>query len=46
MEQRIDMGLDPLGRTNRLVPVPIDDTFPEYIQQNQEKYGSLIKPWN
>ena len=46
MEQRIDMGLDPLGRTNRLVPVPIDDTFPEYIQQNQEMSGSLIKPWN
>ena len=46
MEERIDMGLDPLGRTNRLEVVPIDDTFPEYIQQNQEKYADLIKSWN
>ena len=42
MEQRIDMGLDPLGRTNRLVPVPIDDTFPEYIVKNKYKFSEWI----
>jgi len=46
MEQRIDEGMDPLGRSNRLEAVAIDDTFPEYIVQNQEKYSDLIKPWN
>ncbi len=46
MEQRIDEGMDPLGRSNRLEVVPIDDTFPEYVIQNQDKYVNLIKPWN
>ena len=46
MEQRIHEGMDPLGRSNRLEAVAIDDTFPEYIVQNQEKYSDLIKPWN
>jgi len=46
MEERIEQGFDPLGRQNRLQAVPIDDTFPEYIQENQEKYADLIKPWN
>ena len=46
MEQRIDEGMDPLGRSNRLEVVPIDNTFPEYVIQNQDKYKNLIKPWN
>lgn len=46
MEERIEQGFDPLGRQNRLQAVPIDDTFPEYIQENQDKYANLIKPWN
>jgi len=46
MEQRIDDGIDPLGRSNRLESVQIDNTFPEYVIQNQDKYVDLIKPWN
>lgn len=46
MEQRIEEGLDPIGRSNRLQVVPIDDSYPEYIINNQEKYNQLIKPWN
>ena len=46
MEDRIEQGLDPLGRSNRLHVVPIDDTYPEFIANNQEKYCDLIKPWN
>ena len=26
--------------------VPIDDSYPEYIVENQEKYAEFIKPWN
>lgn len=46
MEKRINDGLDPLGRSNRLQAVSIDDSYPEYIINNQEKYTSFIKPWN
>jgi beta-1,4-mannosyl-glycoprotein beta-1,4-N-acetylglucosaminyltransferase len=46
MEQRIEQGLDPIGRSNRLQAVPIDDSYPEYIINNQEKYAEYIKPWN
>lgn len=46
MEQRIEEGLDPIGRSNRLQSVPIDDSYPEYIINNQEKYSEYIKPWN
>ena len=46
MEQRIEEGLDPIGRSNRLNAVPIDDSYPEYIINNQEKYSEYIKPWN
>lgn len=46
MEQRIEQGLDPIGRSNRLQVVPIDNSYPEYIFNNQEKYSQLIKPWN
>jgi beta-1,4-mannosyl-glycoprotein beta-1,4-N-acetylglucosaminyltransferase len=46
MEQRINEGLDPIGRSNRLQVVPIDDSYPEYIVGNQEKYSQYIKSWN
>ena len=44
MEQRIEEGLDPIGRSNRLIDVPIDNSYPEYIINNQEKYTQFIKP--
>jgi len=44
MEQRIEEGLDPIGRSNRLIDVPIDNSYPEYIINNQEKYTKFIKP--
>jgi beta-1,4-mannosyl-glycoprotein beta-1,4-N-acetylglucosaminyltransferase len=45
MEQRIEKGLDPYDRTYLYNPavVPIDDTFPEYIIQNQDKFIKFIK---
>jgi beta-1,4-mannosyl-glycoprotein beta-1,4-N-acetylglucosaminyltransferase len=46
IEEKIEKGLDPLGRSNTLNSVPIDDTFPEYIVNNQDKYASSIQPWN
>lgn len=46
MEDRIELGLDPLGRQNKLSVVRIDDSYPKYIQNNQEKYINFIKPWN
>lgn len=44
-EQKIEQGIDPLNR-GMLQIVPIDDTYPEYIKNNQEKYQDFIKPWN
>ena len=46
MEQRIEEGLDPIGRSNRLQVIPIDNSYPEYIVNNQEKYSQYIKSWN
>jgi len=40
------MGKDPVGRSNLYGAVPLDDSFPEYILNNQEKYSKFIKPWN
>lgn len=45
-EEKIEKGLDPLNRGMTYKSVPIDNTFPEYIQNNQEKYSEFIKPWN
>ena len=45
-EEKVEEGLDPLGRGQQYKAVPIDDTYPEYIQNNQEKYSDLIKQWN
>jgi len=44
-EEKIEQGIDPLNR-GMLKVVPIDDSYPEYIQNNQEKYQNYIKPWN
>jgi len=44
--EKIEQGLDPLGRTNKLVTVPLDDSYPDYITTNQEKYAEFIKAWN
>jgi beta-1,4-mannosyl-glycoprotein beta-1,4-N-acetylglucosaminyltransferase len=45
MEERIAKGIDPFGRDYLYTPqvVPIDDTFPEYIIQNQDKLEKFIK---
>lgn len=45
-EEKIEKGLDPLNRGMTYRAVPIDNTYPEYIQNNQEKYSEFIKPWN
>jgi len=45
-EEKIEQGLDPLNRGMTYRAVPVDETYPEYIQQNQDKYVDLIKPWN
>jgi len=45
-EEKIEQGLDPLNRGMTYRAVPIDETYPEYIQQNQDKYVDLIKSWN
>lgn len=43
IEEKIEKGLDPLGRSNILTTVPLDDSFPEYILNNQDKYMEFIK---
>lgn len=44
--EKIENGLDPLNRGNVYPTVAIDDTYPEYILNNQEKFAQYIKPWN
>jgi len=44
-EEKIEQGIDPLNR-GMLKIVPINDSYPEYIQNNQEKYQNYIKSWN
>ncbi len=44
--EKIEQGLDPLGRTNKLVTVPLDDSYPEYVLENQDKYAEFISAWN
>ena len=46
LPEMVDMGKDPVGRSDLYGSVPIDDSFPEYIRNNQEKYSNFIKPWN
>ena len=45
-KKKIESGLDPLGRGQTYKAVPIDDSYPDYITTNQEKYAEFIKPWN
>ena len=44
-EQKVEEGFDPLGRGQQYQAVPIDESYPEYIQNNQDKYAHLIKQW-
>ena len=44
--EKIEQGLDPLGRKNKLVTVPLDDSYPEYVLENQDKYAEFISAWN
>ena len=46
LSDKVKMGKDTVGRSDSYNPVPIDDSFPEYIQNNQKKYAEFIKPWN
>ena len=45
MEQRIKAGLDPFGRDYLYKPtvVPIDSSYPDYVQKNKEKLARFIK---
>jgi beta-1,4-mannosyl-glycoprotein beta-1,4-N-acetylglucosaminyltransferase len=45
-EKKIDEGVDPFDRSIQIKTVPIDETYPEYILNNKEKYAQYIKPWN
>lgn len=47
LESRIVSTKDPFGRSQWDPQIiPIDETFPEYIRQNQEKYFNFISKWN
>ena len=43
---RVEGKQDPLGRGKVYQPIPIDESFPEYIRNNQDKYAEFIKAWN
>lgn len=45
-EEKIEQGLDPLNRGMTYKAVPIDESYPEYIQNNRQKYSEYIKEWN
>ena len=45
-EERVQLGIDPFGRQIELKPVPIDESYPDYIVNNQEKYSEFIRPCN
>ncbi len=44
LEECIRRGRDPFGRGERYFADPIDETFPKYIRENQEKFASMIFP--
>lgn len=46
LEQRIQRGRDPFGRGEMFFGEPLDETFPKYVRENQEKFASLIFPVN
>ncbi len=39
---RIKNLIDPFDRKKTLIKIPIDSSFPEYIQKNKDKYKDLI----
>jgi hypothetical protein len=43
LERNIAEDIDPFFRS-RLKKVQIDESYPEYIRNNQKKYAHLIKP--
>lgn len=40
--ERLDKHLDVLGRTYEYAVVPIDETYPKYLQRNLQKFDHLI----
>lgn len=42
IEGNLKNGIDVLGRWPRLKYVPLDDSFPKYLVDNQEKFSHLI----
>ena len=44
IEEKIMKGADPVGRSEIYNTVPIDESFPQYIIDNQEAYSHWIKP--
>ena len=42
-EEKVEKGLDPLNRGRMYKAIPLDDTYPEYVLENQEKYAEFIK---
>ncbi len=44
IEEIINSGLDLFGRGIQYKFIPLDEQFPEYLLENQEKYQHLIKP--
>jgi beta-1,4-mannosyl-glycoprotein beta-1,4-N-acetylglucosaminyltransferase len=47
LETRVNNKQDPFGRPQfDQNVIAIDDSFPEYIIQNQDKYSQFIEPWN
>jgi len=48
VEERIERGVDIYDRDWLYKPkaVPVDDSFPQYVLDNQEKFSKYIRPWN
>lgn len=47
ISEKIKKGLDPLNRKEfNTVVVPVDESYPQYILDNQKNYSNYIKPWN
>ena len=46
IKSRIEKGRDPYGRTGRMYTVPLDESFPQYIRDNKEKFTDGILPCN
>jgi beta-1,4-mannosyl-glycoprotein beta-1,4-N-acetylglucosaminyltransferase len=42
LKERIDKCEEPLGRQAKLIKVPIDDSYPEAIKNNPERYAHII----